>query len=95
MRLTPALLGAIAVMVLALAPPALGASKKYVSLGAVEHFSTLSEAQKSCGKDTVVWANLRTEVYHLPGSRWFGKTKKGAYFCKDAVEKAGVRASKQ
>jgi len=95
MRLVPALFGAIAALELMLVPPASGATRKEVSLSAVAHFSSLAEAQKSCGADTVVWANLRTDVYHLSGSRWFGKTKKGAYFCKSAVEKAGVRASKE
>jgi hypothetical protein len=68
---------------------------KTISLRGVPHFASLGDAQKSCGKDAVVWANLRTDVYHLSGSRWFGKTKKGAYFCETAVEKAGVRASKE
>ncbi len=95
MRLMPALLGAVPAVALALVPPASGATKKYVSLSAVEHFSSLTAAQKNCGADTVVWANLHTDVYHLSGSRWFGKTKKGAYFCKSAVEKAGVHASKE
>lgn len=94
MRLVPVLIPVVAV-VLALGSPASGASKRDISLAAVQHFSSLTDAQKSCGVDTVVWANLHTHVYHLAGSRWFGKTKKGAYFCKSAVEKAGVRASKE
>ncbi|MDA8049579.1 MAG: hypothetical protein M0002_06175 [Rhodospirillales bacterium] len=95
MRLLPALLAVGVALALTLAAPADGASRKYISLGGVQHFSSLAEAQKSCGKDAVVWANLRSYVYHLPGSRWFGKTKKGAYFCRSAVEKAGVHASKE
>jgi hypothetical protein len=75
--------------------PAAAFAAKTISLKAVPHYATLAAAQTSCGKDTVVWANLRTDVYHLSGSRWFGKTKKGAYFCESAVKKAGVRASKE
>lgn len=88
-------LGGFTVLALALAPLSWGAGNKTVSLSGVQHFSSLPEAEKACGKDTVVWANLRTDVYHLSGSRWFGKTKKGAYFCESAVTKAGVRASKE
>jgi hypothetical protein len=79
---------------LALAP-AIVLAAKTISLAGVPHFSALTDARKSCGKDTVVWANLKTDVYHLSASRWFGKTKKGAYFCESAVKKAGVRAAKE
>ena len=79
--------------ILLLADPAFAA--KTISLRSVPHYASLADAQKACGKDIVVWANLRTEVYHLSGSRWFGKTKRGAYFCESAVAKAGVRASKE
>ena len=80
--------------VLALSP-ATALAAKTISLAGLPHFSALAEAQKSCGKDTVVWANLRSTAYHLAGSRWFGKTKKGAYFCEGAVKKAGVHAAKE
>ncbi|MGH7072101.1 MAG: hypothetical protein ACREFO_19110 [Acetobacteraceae bacterium] len=95
MRMLAVCLGGLTVLALALGSPSWGAGKKSVSLSGVQHFSSLPEAEKACGKDTVVWANLRTDVYHLSGSRWFGKTRKGAYFCESAVTKAGVRASKE
>ncbi len=75
--------------------PVLALAAKAISLEGVAHFSALADARKSCGKDIVVWANLRTDVYHLSGSRWFGKTKKGAYFCESAVKKAGLHASRE
>ncbi|MGH7080190.1 MAG: hypothetical protein ACREFU_19095 [Acetobacteraceae bacterium] len=95
MRLLKIFLGGLAVVALALGSPSWGAGRKFVSLSGVAHFSSLPEAGKACGKDPVVWANLRTDVYHLSGSRWFGKTKRGAYFCESAVAKAGVHASKE
>lgn len=81
----------------ALAVPAssLAASHKNVSLTGVPHYSALAAAQKACGADPVAWANLHTSVFHLSGSRWFGKTKHGAYFCKSALEKKGVKQSKE
>jgi hypothetical protein len=88
------LLPALATVSFALCP-AFALAAKTISLSGVKHFSALADAQKTCGTDTVVWANLRTNVYHLSDSRWFGKTKKGAYFCESAVTKVGVHASKR
>ncbi len=82
-------------MILSLAlSPGLALAAKTISLAGVQHFSTLADAQKTCGTDTVVWANMHANVYHLSSSRWFGKTKKGAYFCEKIVTKAGLHASK-
>ncbi|MGH7103430.1 MAG: hypothetical protein ACREFJ_13640 [Acetobacteraceae bacterium] len=95
MRLLTVFLGGVAVVAFAFGSPSWGAGRKSISISEVAHFSSLPEARKACGKDPVVWANLRTDVYHLSGSRWFGKTKRGAYFCEGAVAKAGVHASKE
>lgn len=44
--------------------------------------------------DPVVWVNLSTHVYHLPGSSYYGKTKNGKYLCKSDADKAGDRVAK-
>lgn len=44
--------------------------------------------------DPVVWVNLSSKVYHLPGSSFYGKTKHGKYLCKSDADKAGDRAAK-
>jgi hypothetical protein len=42
----------------------------------------------------VIWANLKSRIYHFSGSKDYGATKQGAYMCeKDAVAQ-GVRAAK-
>lgn len=52
-------------------------------------------AAVSCAAgDPVVWVNLGTKVYHLPGSSYYGKTKQGKYLCKSDADKAGDRAAK-
>ncbi len=71
------------------ASPAL--AKKIAAPG----YPTLAAAKTACGSDTVVWAAPYAKVYHLSGSRWFGKTKKGAYYCKAALDGSGLHASKE
>ncbi len=57
-------------------------------------FSTEEQAKAHCPSDTVVWANLKSKIYHFTGYSNYGHTKTGAYMCeKDAVV-AGVRAPK-
>ena len=40
-----------------------------------------------------VWVNPRTHVFHLPGSRWYGVTKDGAYMSEQDALAAGYRPS--
>ena len=54
-------------------------------------FATEDGAQKHCPKDTVVWLNIPSGIYHLKGERWYGRTKHGAYVCKKEADAAGDR----
>ena len=38
-----------------------------------------------------VWVNLRTGVYHMPGERWYGHTRTGAFMTEAEAIKAGYR----
>jgi hypothetical protein len=42
----------------------------------------------------MVWVNTDTGVYHKPGSRWYGKTKKGKYMLESDAIKAGYKPAK-
>jgi hypothetical protein len=60
----------------------------------VGHFAAEALAKARCPRDTVVWANLNSKIYHFSGNKDYGNTKEGAYMCeKDAVGQ-GVRAAK-
>lgn len=39
----------------------------------------------------IVWVNTESRVYHKPGSRYYGKTKKGKYMTEADARKAGYR----
>jgi hypothetical protein len=57
-------------------------------------FSTEADAKAHCPADTVVWANLRSHIYHFGETRYYGTTENGTYMCeKDAIA-AGNRAAK-
>ena len=56
-------------------------------------FSTESQAQSHCPRDTVVWLNIPSAIYHYRGERWYGRTKHGAYACEKEAIAAGDRAS--
>lgn len=86
------------VLCLAMAGPALAqstatkskASPAAASLKANE-FTTESAAKAHCPGDTVVWATLsRAHAFHASGDRYYGKTKRGAYMCKEDAVKAGM-----
>ena len=48
----------------------------------------------ACPEDQVVWINLTTGVYHLPGDRFFGQTKSGAFVCGKSALKEGAHAAR-
>jgi hypothetical protein len=60
-----------------------------------QKFITVAAAQASCPTDTVVWSSLtKSHSFHLPNSRYYGKTKHGAYVCEQAALAAGYHKAR-
>jgi hypothetical protein len=52
------------------------------------------QAQYRCPGATVVWVNENSHIYHFPGTRDYGNTKRGEYMCEADAQAAGNRAAK-
>lgn len=85
----------------AMAAPAAPAAKpaapamKPAELAKSSEFKTQAEATAHCPSDTVVWSTLsKSKTYHTSTSKYFGKTKHGAYVCKADVDAAGYHQAK-
>jgi hypothetical protein len=59
-----------------------------------EEFKSEAAAKAHCPTQTVVWVNTHGRVFHMPRSKYYGKTRYGAYACEKAAEAAGFHASK-
>jgi hypothetical protein len=57
-------------------------------------FSTEDQARGHCPGDTIVWANLKSKIYHFTGNKTYGTTKNGAYMCEKESMASGFRAAK-
>ena len=57
-------------------------------------FSSEAEAKAHCPSDTVVWASLRSKIYHFSGTRYYANTEHGAYMCEGDSTTAGMRAAR-
>jgi hypothetical protein len=64
-------------------------------LSKANEFKTEALATAHCPGDTVVWSTLsKSKTYHMADSKYYGKTKHGAYVCKGDAVSAGFRALK-
>ena len=65
------------------------------ALPASEKFSSVASAQAHCPGEAVVWANTsHSKLFHTTSSKYFGKTKHGAYACEKSALAAGYHAAK-
>jgi len=56
----------------------------------LREFDSESAAQKHCPKDIVVWSNIKGGgIFHVKGSKLYGKTRDGGFLCRREAEGAG------
>ena len=61
-----------------------------------DKFKTVAAAAEHCPGDTVVWSSFSSSrVFHLAASKYYGKTKHGAYVCEKDAMAFGYHASKK
>ena len=83
------------------APPATTATTKptpastsHNTTAMLAQYKTEADAKSACGSDPVVWANTASKILHANGDKYYGNTKRGAYVCQSAAQKAGYHAAK-
>jgi hypothetical protein len=59
-----------------------------------DQYETEAQAAAHCPRDTVVWLNTRSGIYHFQGTRNYGNTHAGAYMCERDSLRDGMRAAK-
>jgi hypothetical protein len=83
---------------MSMATPTTAKKKHHVAghvLPASEKFSSVASAQAHCAGGAVVWVNTgHSRLFHNASSKYFGKTKHGAYVCEKSALAAGYHAAK-
>ena len=72
--------------------PAGGAMPAHPAAAASSRYSDEASAKTACTTDPVVWVNSGSKAFHTSGSRYYGKTKRGAYMCESQATAAGFHA---
>ena len=57
-------------------------------------YKTEASAKAACGMSGVVWHATGSKAFHGPKSKYFGKTKHGAYVCEKAALADHLHAAK-
>jgi hypothetical protein len=57
-------------------------------------YKSEAEAKAACGMGGVAWHATGSKAFHVAGSKYFGKTKHGAYVCEKAAMSDGLHKAK-
>jgi hypothetical protein len=75
------------------APPATAAAPAAPAAPAAKaSSSTAAKTQAPGGGPGLVWLNSSTNVYHCPGTQYYGKTKEGSYMSEADAKAKGAHA---
>jgi hypothetical protein len=70
-------------------------AKHAAKLPKTEQFPSAAAASAHCPNSIVVWSSLgSSHSFHLSASRYYGKTKHGAYVCESDALAAGFHQAK-
>ena len=58
---------------------------------APQQFATNAQHSNAGNPDIKVWVNTASGVYHCPGTRWYGATKRGEYMTQKEAQAKGNR----
>lgn len=81
-------------LALALGLPSVSLASRHVDTSAVPQFKTEQAAQRHCPRDTVVWLNTYSGIWHYKGAKYWMNTKYGAFVCEKEARELGMRVSK-
>ncbi|HEX5235479.1 MAG TPA: hypothetical protein VFW25_09125 [Silvibacterium sp.] len=59
------------------------------------HASTSTAHAQTPPSPGTVWVNTESKVYHMSGSKWYGKTKQGQWMTEAEAQKAGCKSAKE
>jgi hypothetical protein len=62
--------------------------------GGKNQYATDVLAKAHCPGDTVVYVNLKSQIYHFAGTKDYGNVKDGTYMCEKDATGEGARAAK-
>lgn len=65
-------------------------SSRWANTAAITAAPVVSQSDKG-NPDVKVWVNTASDVYHCPGTRWYGNTKRGDYMTQAEAQKKGYR----
>jgi hypothetical protein len=66
---------------------------RHIDTRSVPQFPTEQAAQRHCPRDTVVWLNTYSGIWHYKGAKYWMNTKYGAFVCEQEAKSKGMRES--
>lgn len=80
-------------LALSLGLPSVSLASRHVDTSAVPQFKTEQAAQHHCPRDTVVWLNTYSGIWHYKSAKYWMNTKYGAFVCESEAREKGMRES--
>ncbi len=77
------------------APPAAAPAGAPSSTAATSKQPATKQQTAPASPTGMVWVNTESGLYHKPGTRWYGKTKRGKYMTEADAAKAGYHPAKK